>query len=128
MISGATGSPVGENWAKFTLNLLGDPELQVYRSALPILIPWPVVIKLDNPVIRIVAERQPPVGPPIPGDPGPVKGVLVHIRQGAREFSGRTDAEGFVHLPRDMFEKGELEVTASHDDYAVATESFQVEA
>jgi hypothetical protein len=127
-VYGESGSWAGcDRWAVFTLNLLGDPELRVYRAALPALILSPAVVDLRQPVIRIVVDRPVPVGPPVPGDLVPVKGAVVNIRQGKSEFTARTDAKGLVYLPEGKFNMGELEVTASHDDYAVATESFQAE-
>ncbi|KAM0323869.1 hypothetical protein ACHAQA_008450 [Verticillium albo-atrum] len=117
-----------DRWAIFTLNLLGDPELRVYRSAIPALRIPPFIIRQRKPFVRIVVDRRVPVGPPVPGDPSPVKNALVHVRQGEKnEFTGRTDADGIIYLPEGKFEKGSLEVTASHDDFAVVADVFQVE-
>ncbi|KAH7091334.1 peptidase family C25-domain-containing protein [Paraphoma chrysanthemicola] len=110
-----------ERWQMFTLNLLGDPEMRVYRGAIPALVVSPIVINPLLPIIKIT--QRPPIGPPKP-DPPPIKGVLVYVRQGKQVFSGVVDDEGGVHLPKGMFQKGELEVTVSHKDYAVTTETM----
>ncbi|KAG7141384.1 hypothetical protein HYQ45_002034 [Verticillium longisporum] len=126
---GTSGFIAGaDRWAIYTLNLLGDPELRVYRAAIPPLRLPLTKVKLRKPFIRILGERKVPSGPPVPGDPSPVKGALVYVRQGPKlEFTGVTDADGVVFLPEGRFEKGELEVTASHDEYAVVADIVQIE-
>jgi hypothetical protein len=126
-VFGTTGYWAGyDRWAVYTLNLLGDPELQVYRAAIPFLTLPPDLIHIRRPVIRVITDRRPPLGPPTPGDPAPVKSVLVNVRQGKREWSGQTDGEGKVYLPDGLFQKGEVQVTASHGEYAVSVETLTV--
>lgn len=105
-----------ERWQIFSLNLLGDPELRVYRSAFPRLVIDDLYIARGR--LRITVPLQEPV-PGRPGDPGPVEGALVHLRSGDVEELLTSDAEGFVKIPREL-RQASLEVTASHEDYAVA--------
>jgi hypothetical protein len=110
-----------ERWQLFTLNLLGDPEMRVYRGAIASLVIPPTILKPRFPIINVIT--RPPIGPPRP-DPPPIKGVFVYVRQGKQVFSGVADEKGNLHLPPGMFKKGELEVTVSHKDYPVTTETM----
>ncbi|CAI9389796.1 C25 family cysteine peptidase [Microbacterium sp. T2.11-28] len=118
-VFGTTGYWSGyDRWQIFSLNLLGDPELRVYRAAFPRL-----VVEADpgHDRLRVTVERAEPV-PGRPGDPGPVEGALVHVRavddgQG-EEVLLETDADGFAKVPRALRGRA-LEVTASHGDAAV---------
>lgn len=123
-VFGTTGYWSGyDRWQIFSLNLLGDPELRVYRAAFPRL-----VLEADtgHDRLRVTVERAEPV-PGRPGDPGPVEGALVHVRavddgQG-EEVLLETDADGFAKVPRALRGRA-LEVTASHGDAAVTVQEF----
>lgn len=125
-VFGTTGFWQGyERWAIFTLNLLGDPELQVYRAPLP--------------GIRIVIDRRlheidlvpipvpwPPKGP-IP-DPPPLQEALIHVRAGDQVVDLYADANGRVRLPEDFPLIERIEVTASHPDFLTAHEVLEYAA
>ena len=117
-VFGTTGYWRGyERWQIFSLNLLGDPELRIHRGPLPRL--GLDLTHLDRGRLRVIIPREAPM-PGRPGDPGPVENVRVHLKTGAAEFVLRTDAEGFVIVPREAWGSA-VDVTASHDDYAVTT-------
>lgn len=103
-----------ERWQIFSLNLLGDPELRVYRAAFPRLVLDVSLLRQGR--LRVTTPQSPP---DLPGDPGPVENVLVHLRGGDDERTLRVDGEGFVEVPSELLGSA-LEITASHDDYAVA--------
>jgi hypothetical protein len=114
-VFGTTGSWEGyERWAIFTLNLLGDPELRLYRGPLPGI---RIVIKAPFKEIQLepIPVPWPPKGP-IP-DPPPLREALVHVRAGDQEFDLYADADGTVRLPEDIPLGERLEVTASHPDF-----------
>ncbi|AEJ02762.1 hypothetical protein Nit79A3_3017 [Nitrosomonas sp. Is79A3] len=114
---GTTGfNPVYERWAIFALNLLGDPEMQLYRSGRV----RRVTVKVSEvykrgPIVVHVEEVQPPI--PIP-HPEPPADVLVHIRQGERVLTARTDGNGDARFDLSGFARGDIEITASHSDFA----------
>lgn len=120
-VFGTTGYWSGyDRWQIFSLNLLGDPELRVYRAAFPRLVVDATLRERGR--LRITVERAEP-SPGRPGDPGPVEGATVHLRIGRRrgherEFTLVTDADGYVSLPQELHD-AEVEVTASHPDTAV---------
>lgn len=117
-VFGTTGSSRGyDRWQIFSLNLLGDPELRVYRGALPRLVLDASFLGRGR--LRVTTPAQVVVPPDRPGDPGPVEDALVHVSAGEEEYTLRTDVEGFVAVPRELLGSA-LEITASHDDYAVA--------
>jgi hypothetical protein len=113
---GSTGyNTVYERWAIFTLNLLGDPEMQVYRSrhVRRFIVKIAAAIQRGPTVIHVV-EVQPPT--PVP-HPEPPIDVLVHIRQGETVYTARTDAFGQAHFDLSSLALGEVEITASHDEF-----------
>lgn len=114
---GTTGYWRGyERWQIFSLNLLGDPELRVYRAAFPRLVIEAEHIGRGR--LQITVPQYEPV-PGRPGDPGPVEGALVHVRVGDVEHLLTTDADGWVDLPQDV--RGHhVEITASRDGYVDA--------
>lgn len=116
-VVGSTGARQGyDHWAVFALNLLGDPEMRVYRQAVPGL-----RIRLRNPrlerPIEIYVELAKPPRPPRPG-PDPAPDVLVDVRQGDWSIQLRTDASGIARLEPGLLRPGPVEVTVSHEDYA----------
>ncbi|WEK13290.1 MAG: C25 family cysteine peptidase [Candidatus Microbacterium phytovorans] len=118
-VFGSTGYWSGyDRWQIFSLNLLGDPELRVYRAAFPRLV---LEADLGHGLLRVTIERAEPV-PGRPGDPGPVEGALVHVRAvdgHGEEVVLETDADGIAKLPRKLRGRA-VEVTASHGDAAVS--------
>lgn len=113
-VLGTTGYWSGyEHWAMFTLNLLGDPELQVYRTPLPGL-----QIRLDHDLARILVSQEPvphPVPSPHPQPPGSAP-VLVHVSDGVHEYDAYVGDAGSVTLPDDLAGATSLEITASGAD------------
>lgn len=116
-VFGTTGYWSGyDRWQIFSLNLLGDPELRVYRAAFPRLVIEAEHIGRGR--LRITVPQYEPV-PGQPGDPGPVEGALVHVRVGDVEHLLTTDADGWVKVPEDV--RGHhIAITASRDGYADA--------
>ncbi|WP_395311305.1 C25 family cysteine peptidase [Mycobacterium sp. AMU20-3851] len=103
-----------ERWQMFTLNLLGDPELRVYRGPVRTLSvriePWDFGrFKVD------VVAAPPPVGPP---RPGPVEGALVQVRQGDVVVEGLTDDTGAASFAHQLFTATPVEITVSHPEFA----------
>jgi hypothetical protein len=124
-VYGTTGFWHGyDRWAVFTLNLLGDPELQVYRSVLPGL--RLTLVDGLHFVLRVDAiVPQPRPSEPFP-DPPPVRGIRVHVTAGDQVFDTVTDDEGEVQLPAELAAYRSLEVTASHPDFVAAYELLEV--
>ncbi len=122
-VFGTTGAWQGyERWAIFTLNLLGDPELQVYRAALPGI---RVVFEPVGRTIRLTPIPLPrPVRGPVP-DPAPLRNALVRLRSGDRTADLRADADGTVRLPADLAADIALEVTVSHPEYVTAQTAIE---
>ena len=123
-VFGTTGYWQGyERWAIFTLNLLGDPELQVYRAPLP-----GIRIVIDRPLKKInlvaVPAAWPPKGPI--SDPPPLLEAFVHIRAAEQEFDLYADAEGMVRLPEDFPPTERIEVTASHPDFVTGHQVLEL--
>ncbi len=116
-VYGTTGFWTGyDRWAIFALNLLGDPELQVYRSALPRL--W--LTLTDDLVVHVKAlVPQPRPSEPFP-EPPTVRGIRVHVVAGDQSFEAVTNDAGEVRVPADLAAAGPWEVTASHPDFVTA--------
>ncbi len=114
-VFGTTGYWQGyERWAIFTLNLLGDPELQVYRAPLPGI---RIVVRGPDRVI----ELHPVPVQPLPGDPWPdppvMRDILVHVQAGEESIELVTDEAGRVQLPQGFAADGTLTITASSADF-----------
>ena len=111
---GTTGfNTLYDRWAVFSLNLIGDPEMQVHRRP-----GRGLVISVDlgrKPIVVKVVEAN-PRRPPQP-DPPPLAEILVHVRQGDRVMTATTDANGEARLDLSSFELGEIELTASGDEF-----------
>ena len=121
---GTRGTRPGyDRWQIFSLNLLGDPELRVYRHAVPGL-----KVRVTNPrssrPIEVYVEQVP--RPPRPPQPDPAPDVLVVLRQGDLVITRRTDADGIAHVDADLFGPGPLEVTASHEDSPVHQQVVEI--
>ncbi len=122
-VYGTTGFRTGyDRWVIFALNLLGDPEMRVYRHAVPGL-----GVRVKNPrfelPIEIYVEVNRPPRPPIP-DPAP--DALVVIRQGDLELVRRADAFGVVRVEAGLLGHGPVEVTASHPDTSASLVTFEL--
>lgn len=124
-VYGTTGFWTGyDRWAVFTLNLLGDPELRVYRSTLPGL--RLTLIDDLHIVVRVEAiVPQPRPSEPFPGPP-PVRGIRVHVAAGDQTFDATTDDAGEVQVPAELAASGSLEVTASHPNFVTAYEVVEL--
>jgi hypothetical protein len=99
-----------ECWTMFAMNLTGDPEMQVYREALPRL-----VIRLDRDAARVLVTRF-PVPQLIPTSPcrtDVAPNTHVHISAGLGEYDADTDETGQVALPDGLAEAPDLVITAS---------------
>ncbi|HEV8389759.1 MAG TPA: C25 family cysteine peptidase [Dongiaceae bacterium] len=111
--------PPDERWTIFALNLLGCPEMKVRKGPLRffgIYVGDDVVTRLGRHPIKIkVVETRPPK--PVPPDPPPLTDVLVHIRQGERIMSARTDHNGEVRFDLSGLDSGEVELTVSQDGF-----------
>jgi hypothetical protein len=125
-VYGTTGYWRGyDRWAVFTLNLLGDPELQVYRSVLPGL--RLTVVDDLRVVLRVEAiVPQPRPSEPFP-DPPTVRGIRVHVAAGDEVFEATTDDDGTVRVPAELAEHGSLEITASHPDFVTTHEVLELD-
>jgi hypothetical protein len=123
-VYGTTGYMHGyERWAILALNLLGDPELRVYRAPLP-----GIRIVIDPPFKEIDLV---PVTPPwrrkgpIP-DPPPLRGALVHVRAGGHEWDLSPNADGRIRMPEDVPLSEPIEVTASHPDFVTTHQVLEL--
>ena len=113
---GTTGyNTVYERWAIFALNLLGDPEMQVYRSRMRRISVKVTDAVTRGPIVVHVVEVEPPT--PIP-HPEPPADVLVHIRQDDMVFTARTDANGDARFDLSTLTRGAVEIAASRDEFA----------
>jgi hypothetical protein len=112
---GTTGwNTIYDRWVVFALNLVGDPEMQVHKRPgrrLSITVADAIGRK---PIVVKVVEANPPRPWP---DPRPLRDVLVHVRQGDRVRSTKTDAQGEARLDLSAFDLGEIELTASSDEF-----------
>jgi hypothetical protein len=122
-VYGTTGAWTGyDRWAVFTLNLLGDPELRVYRAPLPRL----RIELLDDLMIKVKAViDQPRPSQPFP-DPPPLHAIRVHVRTGDDTFDALTDEAGEVRLPAVFAGRSDVEVTASRDDVVTVHEVIAI--
>jgi hypothetical protein len=115
-VFGTTGrAAVCERWAIFALNLIGCPEMPVRRGPLPLIaVRVPRPLKLEPIYIEVVQEFPPKPHP----DPGPIEDVLVHLRQGDRVMTARTDAKGRAHFDLSSLALGDIDITASGAEVA----------
>lgn len=124
-VYGTTGAWAGyDRWAVFTLNLLGDPELRVYRSVLPRL----RLTLVDTPHLTVRVEAivpQPRPSRPFP-EPPPLQGIRIHVVAGDQVFDALTDDNGQVRVPTELAAHGPLEVTASHPQFVTAFDVIEV--
>ena len=122
---GATGyNTVYDRWAIFSLNLMGDPEMQVYRGRQVRRFRSAVKdgIRRDRITIH-VDEVPPPV--PVPHPAPPVE-VLVHVRQGDRVLTAYANPAGDADFDLSHFALGAIEITLSHDEFATHQETFEL--
>ncbi|MEP7306665.1 MAG: C25 family cysteine peptidase [Acidobacteriota bacterium] len=115
LVGGTGYNTVYERWAIFALNLIGDPEMQVYKGRVR---QFRITVSdriRREPVVIHVVEQQPPT--PIP-HPEPSEHVLVYIRQGDTVFTARTDANGDARFDLSGLARGSVQITASHDEFA----------
>jgi Peptidase family C25 len=96
-------------WANFALNLLGDPEMPVWRSGRRRFRPE---IYWEKPDWRYPIKVK--VRVPKPGEP--VEDVFVHVRQGDFERIARPDSEGLVSFDLTGVRAGEVTLTVSAPD------------
>ena len=94
-------------WAIFALNLLGDPEMPVWRSGRRRILPQ---IDWALPVIHE------PLRVKIPKPPEPVDDIVVHLAQGDLELVARPDRDGIVTFDLGAAVPGELTLTVSAPD------------
>lgn len=95
-------------WVMYALNLLGDPEMPVWRQRrrrFLVDIDW--VRRLDIPLKVLVRE-------PKPGEPN--ERVVVHLRQGEREWVARPDPKGVATFRLDDEGGEDLTLTVSAPD------------
>jgi Peptidase family C25 len=101
-------------WVMYALNLMGDPEMPIWRSGrarYPIEIDWPH--RLDVPLKVLVRE-------PKPGEP--VERIVVHVRQGDREWAAHPDPDGTATFLLDPDGSEEVTVTVSAPDVVPTVE------
>ena len=102
-------------WIIYSLNLMGCPEMQVWRDPPMLLDPWPRgPIKLGPIDVEVIPAV--PIGP-APG-PAPLANILVHLRQGDRELTARTGTDGTVRFDLSNFDLGKIALTVSGEGVA----------
>ena len=114
MIHEATGFHQHYNqWAIFAANLLGDPEMRVWRSPRLIRPRWDLieVLPWKKPIVWRLPEEL------VRGDVD-LEAVEVTLRQGARVVRAKVDPEGQVLLDASQLEAGTVEATVSGADFA----------
>jgi len=106
-------------WATFALNLLGDPEMPVWRTGRRRFRPeiiwprdWRSALKVE-------------VREPKPGEP--VEDVFVHVRQGEFERGGWLGRDGHVTFDLNGVTAGEITLTISGPDMVPYIETLPVE-
>lgn len=107
-------------WVMHALNLLGDPEMPIWRQGrrrFPIVIDWPY--RLDVPLKVLVRE-------PKPGEP--VEDVIIHVRQGDREWTARPERDGAANFRLDDAGAEEVTVTVSGPDIIPTVEVLRAKA
>ena len=108
-------------WVMHALNLLGDPEMPIWRQGrlrrFPIEIDWPY--RLDVPLKVLVRQ-------PKPGEP--VEQVIVHVRQGDREWSARPERDGTASFRLDDAGGEEVTITVSGPDIIPTVEVLRAKA
>ncbi|MBK8263451.1 MAG: hypothetical protein IPK80_19175 [Nannocystis sp.] len=122
MLTEATGFHQHYNpWAIFAANLLGDPEMKVWRKPKLIFPHWEV--------IEVLPWRKPiwwKIPEDLVGDPLLLEELQVTLRQGDHVERANVDAEGKVLLDATKFKPGELEVTVSGTDFAPKIQRVKV--
>jgi Peptidase family C25 len=96
-------------WAVFALNLIGDPEMPVWRKGWRRFRPE---IYWERPHLKKPIKVK--FKKPKPGEP--VEDVFVHLRQGDFERLARPDRDGVVTLDLTGARAGELTLTVSAPD------------
>jgi len=114
---GMAGYPPDQRWTIFALNLMGDPEMKVRKGPLRF---FDILVgdgtRLGRRPIKIkVVETKPPK--PVPPDPPPLADVLIHIRQGEKIFTARTDRNGEARFDLSGLEVGDVALTVSQDGF-----------
>ncbi len=111
---------VGEHayarWIIFSLNLTGDPEMPVWKARRPVVrikVEW--VNDRRIPVVVVVDWPKPDPHPRPEPDPiaDPFVDVLVHLRQGEREWQVRPDRTGRATFDVSQADLGPLTLTVS---------------
>jgi hypothetical protein len=107
-------------WVMHALNLLGDPEMPIWRQGrrrFPIVVDWPH--RLDVPLKVLVRE-------PKPGEP--VEQLVVHVRQGDREWTAHPERDGTATFQLDDAGAEEVTVTVSGPDMVPTVEVLHAKA
>ncbi len=111
-------------WCIFSLNLLGDPEMRIWRGYHR---PWGVEViwKGDRRVPLVVKVKQP--RRPKPGEPvEDFEDVFVHLRQGEFERVARVDARGEAAFDLQQAGEGRITLTVSGADAVPHVEELEV--
>lgn len=104
-------------WIMYSLNLLGDPEMPVWRQRqrrFLVEFDWPH--RLDVPLKVLVRD-------PKPGEPN--ERVMVHLRQGDHEWLTQPDPQGVATFRLDEYGGDELTLTISGQDAIPSVELLQ---
>jgi hypothetical protein len=113
-------------WAIFALNLMGDPEMQVWRTrrrSLLVDIRWPGDLR-DLLQVELMPRKPVPPRPPEP--PEWLKDVVINLRQDGFERVGQPGPDGTASfIVRDAL-PGKLTLTVSHPDFAPFVREFDV--
>ncbi|MGH8380291.1 C25 family cysteine peptidase [Pseudomonas sp.] len=113
-------------WAIFALNLMGDPEMLVWRGRrrpLFVDIRWHGDLR---DLLRVELTPRKPVPPRPPEPPEWLEDVVIHLRQGAFERVDRPGPDGTASfIIRDAL-PGKLTLTVSHPDFAPFVQELHV--
>ncbi|HEX5012808.1 MAG TPA: C25 family cysteine peptidase [Candidatus Limnocylindrales bacterium] len=103
-------------WIMYALNLMGDPEMPVWRSRrnrLSILTKWKSRINVP---LKVLVRK------PKPGEPN--EDVVVHVRQGESEWIARPDSEGLATIDLSGATLDPLVLTVSGPDLVPHVETL----
>ena len=106
-------------WVMYALNLMGDPEMPVWRQRRRRILVEYEPPRLDLPVKVLVRE-------PKPGEPN--ERILVHLRQGEREWLVEPDVTGVATFRLDPEGGEDLTLTVSGPDAIPTVRELRVEA
>ncbi|HEX5110827.1 MAG TPA: C25 family cysteine peptidase [Vicinamibacterales bacterium] len=105
-------------WIIFALNLMGDPEMRVWRSRrrpLTVAVRWHGDLREP---LRVEVKPRKPVPPRPPEPPEWLEDVVIHLRQDGFERIDRPGPDGTASFNLREALPGKLTLTVSHPDFA----------